>query len=529
MSAFRRSASPVRPRASPPVCVRAQPGRSRSEVIRARVLVRAFPALVAAVWLAVLSVGCREETRLTTRGSDEIDRYDDLYSVSVVDAEHVVAVGYFGAAYVSVDAGATWHRGRTPTERSLYSVSMADARVGWSVGQLGTVLRTEDGGRSWHPQENPKERQGAHLFGVHALDANTAIAVGEWGGRIYTEDGGKTWRDDSLTVDEEHPQFVWLSPDDRARVRAGGAVYEDVSLQDVFCRQGSDDCWLVGEFGYVFRSIDRGRTWLRAEILHDSRLTPIPFGVGEVDLAPADAARLGAFAESLASESHLDVQVESFVSDREIRKMQADADPEWLFDLVSARLDGARGVLEAAGLPADRIRITHAPPWDYVDPAESDPVLLDRYLDARRAPEARLMVSTVQNPVLFTIHFANQSEGFISGLGGVVLISVDAGATWRYVESGSRHTWFSVGTSGQRVVAAGEKGQMAVSEDGGRHWAASDMSRVPSLSGFMRDLEFAPHAPSVGFVVGQQGRVLRSRDAGASWSQVLPTPHSGAG
>ena len=77
----------------------------------------------------------------------EIDIYDDLFSLSVVDERHVVAVGYHGAAYWSEDGGETWRKGKTSTERALYSVSMADRQRGWAVGQLGTILRTENGGR----------------------------------------------------------------------------------------------------------------------------------------------------------------------------------------------------------------------------------------------------------------------------------------------------------------------------------------------------------------------------------------------
>ena len=39
----------------------------------------------------------------------------------------------------------------------------------------------------------------------------------------------------------------------------------------------------------------------------------------------------------------------------------------------------------------------------------------------------------------------------------------------------------------------------------------------------MRDLGFDPTNTS-GFIVGQEGMVLRSTDGGASWTQVLPPP-----
>jgi photosystem II stability/assembly factor-like uncharacterized protein len=160
--------------------------------------VAALGALAAAV--LAFGAGCHNFDFTSRYGSGEIDIFDDLFSVSVVDAKHVVAVGYHGAAYFSEDGGESWHKGRVPTNRILYSVSMATPDVGWAVGQLGTILRTEDGGHTWTLQPNLKEQEGTHLFGVEAIDEKTAIAAGEWGGLIVTKDGGATWDDHSLTA-----------------------------------------------------------------------------------------------------------------------------------------------------------------------------------------------------------------------------------------------------------------------------------------------------------------------------------------
>ena len=72
------------------------------------------------------------------------------------------------------------------------------------------------------------------------------------------------------------------------------------------------------------------------------------------------------------------------------------------------------------------------------------------------------------------------------------------------------------------------KGLVQYSEDGGVSWAQPSEQVFPPIFTFMRDLRFAPTTKNVGFIVGQEGMVLRSRDGGDSWTRVLP-PSRGAG
>src|SRR5512134_3746645 len=93
-----------------------------------------LPGLLACVGLVAGSVACHQLDYSPRVAEGDIDIYDDLFSVSVPDEDHAVAVGYHGAAYWTQDGGETWHKGATGTERLLYSVSMAGSRHGWAVG-----------------------------------------------------------------------------------------------------------------------------------------------------------------------------------------------------------------------------------------------------------------------------------------------------------------------------------------------------------------------------------------------------------
>lgn len=487
---------------------------SRSSSLRLR--------LATSLTLAAGLFGCHVLDFSPRYAPDEIDILDDLFAVSVVDENHVVAVGYHGATYYTEDGGDSWLKGSSDTNRLLYAVSMADKDVGWAVGQLGTIIRTEDGGRTWTQQPNVKQEEGSHLFGVHAIDANRAWVVGVWGTRIFTEDGGKTWSDHSVPVTLDHPMFVWLSSDDQERVRNGELVYEDVGLNNVSCLPlPAQQCWIVGEFGYIYSSEDLGKTWTRGEIVGEQRMDPIEFDYNQIELSKSDVGSLEAFAATVEDATHLNVLIDPFADAREMREFGREDDPSELFDILSARIDEVRSVLEDNGVLSDRMRIPNKPPWDFEDFVEHDSTFLKRYFDGRRAEVPSIKVAVMQNPYLFTIRFTDKDNGLIAGLGGVILRSSDGGRTWYYRETDRKHAFFAVASGADRIIAVGEKGLVRVSTDGGESWSEPSELDFPAIFTFMRDVDFDSRR-AVGYIVGQAGMVLRTNDSGQTWTQVLP-------
>jgi photosystem II stability/assembly factor-like uncharacterized protein len=476
---------------------------------------------------ATLAFGCHEMHFQPRTVAGEIDIQDDLFSVSAPDADHVVAAGYWGAIYVSQDRGRTWKKAETGTKHLLYDVSMADASSGWAVGQLGMVLHTSDGGVTWQVQDNAKVAQGVHLFSVQALDVDRAWAVGEWGTRIYTEDGGRSWKDYSLTIDETHPQFVWLSIPDQERVRKGEHVFEDVTLNDVYCLpEDRNRCWMIGEFGYIFHTEtggispeDKGPAWERGQIVGGLRIDPIAMGYNEIELRDEHKRIIAELAGRIADQQHLNVAVEPRVTEQEIREFTAGGDPTPLFEIIEARTQEVQAVVEEAGILSDRIRRRGAPPWDWEDFVAEDPQFLERYLDGRRASYAGVEVQIAQNPYLFSIRFADEFHGLISGLGGVILKTGDGGRTWEYEDVGRKQALFSIQPfSSQRAIVVGEKGFMRESNDGGLTWQTP--GDFPVIFTFMRDLTFTTDR-RIGYIVGQRGLVLRTEDGGKTWAQIL--------
>jgi hypothetical protein len=295
-----------------------------------------------------------------------------------------------------------------------------------------------------------------------------------------------------------------------------------VGLNNVFCLPPpSQKCWLVGEFGYVFYSEDLGQTWVRAEILGETRVDPIVFPYNEIEIPEENAEELAGFAAAIGDETHLNVLIEAYVSPREIADFGSPDDPFQLFDLLSARIGEARAILEDAGVLSDRFRMPNKPPWDFEDFLEDDPTFLQRYLDGRAADQPRVQVGVIQNPYLYTVRFEDEQNGLIAGLGGVVLRSADGGKTWKYRMIDRKQALFCVAPIGRRAIAVGEKGLIRFSHDGGDTWGPPAEGRFPTIFTFMRDIGFE-REKQVGMIAGQEGMVMRSRDGGKSWVQVLP-------
>ena len=477
-------------------------------------------ALLAALSL-LLPIACHDTHFELRGGHGEIDVPDDLFTVSAVDSSVALAAGYWGSIYRTEDAGQTWVKTDTGTKRLIYSISMADAQNGWAVGQLSLVLHTSDGGKTWQRQTTPKDDQGVHLFAVQAVTAQQAIAVGEWGTRLLTEDGGQTWQDDSLTISEDHPQFVWLTVPDQEKVRRGEKVFEDVTLNDVSCLQANRHfCWIIGEFAYLFRTEDGGKTWERGKIESGIEIQPITMGFNAITLDDSAKESITAFAKAIADQQHLNIAIEPRVSEREIKEFGKPTDPFPLFEIIEARTQEVQSVIEDAGILSDRIRRRGAPPWDYEEFVAKDPDFLNRYMNGRKADQPGVEVQISQNPYLFSVRFADQNEGWISGLGGVILRSHDSGKTWTYEKLGRVQAVFGIQPfSADVAIVVGEKGLIYATEDGGKTW--KQWPGFPTIFTFMRAIGFAP-GDRIGYIVGQRAMVLRTEDGGKTWTKVLP-------
>ena len=458
-----------------------------------------------ALALACVSSGCHQDEYAERFERGEIDLYDDLYAATAVGPDHLWAAGYFGAIYRTTDGGKHFTKLDTPTEKSIYDIDFADEKSGWAVGRRGFIIHTRDGGDTWQKQAFPRHPP-QHIFSVSAIDADTAWAIGEWGGRYYTADGGETWQDRSFLMDETHPAFEYLTDFELERYEAGEKLFDDIYLNDVFFLD-AEHGWMVGEYGFIWRTDDAGETWERGRIQGDLAFDDLLFEPFDEKVARSDWEMLFAAAEVLQQRPYLKVKIEAFLTQEELRKTGDTF-------LADERASSVQEFLEDEGITQDRLKMVNPTPYD------QESVDMEAFTKKKIAARPRVKIEVMETPFLFDVKFKDEMNGVIAGLGGVILLTTDGGRTWKYAPVDSYQAFFSVGLGGEALVAVGEKGQARLSRDQGARFEKPAPGSFPESFGYFRDAVFG--TPEHGWIVGHAGNILRSSDGGLSWSRVLP-------
>lgn len=113
---------------------------------------------------------------------------------------------------------------------------------------------------------------------------------------------------------------------------------------------------------------------------------------------------------------------------------------------------------------------------------------------------------------LRAIRFVDASVGWAVGDGGTILRTTNAGATWTVQSSGTQVALLGVAAvSATQAWAVGEGGTVLRTSDGGATWIGhvEDSGRI-----------YAVHfvTPSLGWMVGQDGRIWTTDDGAVTWT-----------
>lgn len=238
-------------------------------------------------------------------------------------SDRVVAVGAYGDIVWSRD-GKTWSQANVPSQVLLTTVFFVDDREGWAAGHDALILHTTDGGENWtiqHEDPVPGGDLPKPILDIYFADKLHGWAVGAFSLLLTTEDGGAHWQTVGTSrlaaqleaADQEsEPNFNALLPvedgfiiagelgtllhfDPKASAAGGGVADEAADEAEDAADAGdaagtaaanpgnspwriikspyrgsffgirrlsSGDLFIYGLRGHMFKSGDRGNTWI---------------------------------------------------------------------------------------------------------------------------------------------------------------------------------------------------------------------------------------------------------------------------
>ena len=122
---------------------------------------------------------------------------------------------------------------------------------------------------------------------------------------------------------------------------------------------------------------------------------------------------------------------------------------------------------------------------------------------------------------LFALQLNGVNSGYAFGLDGLVL-KIRAGKAWEVVRQPSANDklaeanhLFAAATRHDHIWAVGERGTLLRSDSDGKHWQQAQ-GEIPRTS--LNGVAFGK--TGFGLVVGNRGVVLRTEDGGASWQRL---------
>ena len=265
-------------------------------------------------------------------------------------------------------------------------------------------------------------------------------------------------------------QSGWIA----SKVGTGGQDLNTVYFVD------SKRGWVGGDNGFLSRTEDGGRTWVRQSVGTDAAINDIYFRDKEAGFLLAGN--------------------RIFVTrDEGTRWSQARAFLPEEFDGADVELYSVRFSSKKKG-------------WVVGSISKRDRVIDSILVYTDDGGETWRRQRAPSRLELIHIDFVNDRRGWIVGNGGTILATVDAGQTWSKQTSGTTNTLYHIDfRDDKKGWAVGERGTLLRTIDGGQTWMpAITNARATLLSvQFLNDDE--------GWVIGRTGTILRTEDAGRSW------------
>lgn len=207
--------------------------------------------IVAAVTILLLcsseTVGLSARRIWASDASYELNKRDAFFSVWVGEQGEVWAVGKRGVILRSGDGGKTWQQVPSGVRNSLNKI-MFKGGEGWAVGNDGLILHSKDKGAHWKKIDSGERFTMLAIVDIEFMTEEVGIAATEEGAILVSHNGGVCW--------EEYPlDWVEMMPTDLTDRGIYAMNFYDIYVLD------QDRAWIVGDWGTVLFTMDRGEHW----------------------------------------------------------------------------------------------------------------------------------------------------------------------------------------------------------------------------------------------------------------------------
>lgn len=313
---------------------------------------------------------------------------------------------------------------------------------------------------------------------------------------------------DHATAAVQHQGQGPVPPKTRPAITFGDKFY-DVTLQN-------QHLWVVGYFGTIVHSPDRGKTWERQNAGTNASLLSVSFVNENIGWIVGDQALIlhtqdgGATwgpqkspvpAEKLLKVQFLDENVGFAVGSFGVIIHTDDGGANW-----------RQLPFEEDVTLNDLVFLSHHEGWVV---GEFETIL--HTTDGGKIWEKQ---RNDQMGQLFGLDFRNPNEGVAVGTAGKTLITVDGGKTWTETPAATSDTLLKVRFSGNTdVLAVGLRGTVVASSDNGQNWSSIVIpNHYTWLSGLVFDDQ------GTGVLVGNQGTILADPNSQYTWVPIGMTP-----
>jgi len=295
-----------------------------------------------------------------------------------------------------------------------------------------------------------------NLHSISSVDSGHTWVCGNYGTILFSADSGRTWQQQDSGINEYLLDSI---------------VFTDIK-----------NGWAVGVNGTVIHTADSGKTWVKQKSGTNSNLLDLFFvdsdygwAVGEFGTVIHTADGGKTWGSQMEAQDAILNDV--FFVDRKTGWAVGE------FGTIMHTVDG--GLI-----------------WESQHCRDIEPEISETEWE-------RPM------PALYGICFIDKLAGWIVGMDGVILKTVDGGRLWKKLDPATDKPLYSIVIKGSKGFVVGCKGVYLESEDAGQTWK----QKIEALKTkfWLREISFTGNS---GLIVGARGTVARSDTGGKTWELI---------